>query len=125
MTPEEVLEKIAKLEDEGKKCDAIDVLYDYACLLDTENEEFERQKGLLLAADVKKLSITTMIGLLTISAPYCGRIPHRKEFFDAVHDEIIAREGKVERGLLTGLDCPDGGKGARWGQGIIRKVLGI
>jgi hypothetical protein len=125
MKPEEVLNKIAELESEGKKIAAIDMLYDYATLLDSEDEEFERQKGLLLAADVKKLSITMMIGLLTVSSANCDRMPYRKEFFNAVRDEIILREGGVERGLLTGLDCPDDGAGAKWGNRIIRKVLDI
>ena len=125
MTPKEVLEKIANLEALGKKTAAIDMLYDYACLLDSTDEERERQEGLLLAADVKKLSITMMIGLLSISCVHCDRIPCRKEFFEAVRDEIILREGEIRGGLLTGLDCPDDGAGAKWGQGIIRKVLGL
>lgn len=127
LTAEEVLAEVMHLSSAGKDCKALDVLFDYACLTDLPaDEEMALQVELMSKADTKKLSSTVLLALLTVSSPYCDRMPERKEFFKVVEKELVSRMGKKQAARnLKGLDCHDGGAGSRWGLGIIKRVFGM
>lgn len=123
-----ILEEVMRFTEKGEDNRAIDVLFNYGIFTGLPaNEEMALHEDLMSEADVEKLPISSMLALLSMSLPRCSQMPGREEFFNKVERELLARgesEERIER-LLKGLDCRDGGARARWGYGIIKRVLGI
>ena len=65
---------------------------------------FEEYDELLKEIDVSELTVHIMLGLLTVSHWARSKFVSRRGFYKRVEAEIIKREGKVEEGLLYGLD---------------------
>ena len=117
----EVVDLAMKCSQQNK---AADIIFESGIDFDDSENHMKFVEEMLRAADLKEMSVTLMISLLTCSNIYHDKMPYRKEFFNAVREEIISREGDSRiKSLLGGLEGKDGGARAREAFDFIKKVI--
>lgn len=67
------------------------------------DKQFEELNNELLDFDIEKAGITTMLAVLTATAPVKLKLTNRNSLFQKIKNELKKRN-RLEKGLLDGLE---------------------